>query len=159
MATPTRFTDSKGDVWDVALSVGMLERLQADADFALDALIESPDAMSAKLFKSPRVFAQALWVLCEEQAAARGLDGRGFGMRLDRETLDRATEAFFEAAVLFYPRSSAGKAIKGRLPELFRRMDEETARQANEYMDRVLAGVSSATAGDSPASPGLTPGR
>jgi hypothetical protein len=50
MATPTRFTDSKGDVWDVALSVGMLERLQADADFDLDALIESPDAMSAKLF-------------------------------------------------------------------------------------------------------------
>jgi hypothetical protein len=156
MAT-TRFTDSKGDSWEIALTVGMLEKLEVDADFDLDALIEAPDAMSAKLFKSPRVLGQILWVVCEEQAKARGLDGRSFGMRLDRETIDGATEAFFEAAVLFYPRSSAGKAIRGRLPELFRRMDEDTTRRVNEYLDRALD--SSGTAGDSPGSsgPGPTP--
>jgi hypothetical protein len=151
----TKFTDKAGNSWELSLDVGMLERLQADADFDLDALIESPDAMSAKLFKSPRVLGQILWVFCEEQARAKGLDGRGFGSLLDRAALDRAADAFFEEAVLFYPRSSAGKAIKGRLPELFRRMDEETERRANEYLDRALA--SSGTAGDSPASSGLTP--
>lgn len=148
-----KFTDSKGDQWDVSLNVGVLEKLATDADFDLDTLAEKPEAASAVLFKSPRKMAQILWVLCEVQAESRGIDPSAFGFRLDRPTLDRGTEAFLEAFVRFYPRSSAGAAIAGRLPEILKKMDAEIEARVKEHID----GTFSATATGSPESSGLTP--
>ena len=147
-----KFTDSKGDAWDITLDVGTLERLAAEADFDLDAAMEKPESLGAAFTRSPRALGQLLWVLCDEQAKARGLDPRAFGRRLDRPTLDAAADAFFEAAVLFYPRSSAGRAIRGRIPEMLARMDAEIERKTTELLEAEF----SATATASPASAGAT---
>lgn len=148
-----KFADPAGTEWTITLTVGMLEKLAADADFDLDAWVDKPESLGAAFALSPRALGKVLWVLCEGQARARGLDGTAFGLLLDRPTLDAAAEAFFEAALLFYPRSSAGKAIKGRLPELLSKMDAEIERKANEILDREL----SATATGSPGSSAATP--
>lgn len=148
-----KFRDSAGTEWAVSLTVGMLERLAEDADLDLDAWMDKPESLGRTFALAPRTIGRVLWVLCAEEAKARGLDGRAFGMLLDRPTIDAASEAFFEAMVLFYPRSSAGKAIRARLPELLARMDAEIERRTNELLDGEL----SPTATGSPESSGSTP--
>jgi hypothetical protein len=149
-----KFKDSAGQEWEIRFTVGDLERVKEDADFDIEGLVARPDGAAAALFQAPRKIAQVLWVLCEDQARALGIDPRAFGRRLDREALDAATNALLEAILLFFPRSSAGRAIQGRLPELLRKMDAEIEAAVAREMER---SISSTPATTSPASPASTP--
>lgn len=141
-----KFTDSKGTEWVVTLTVGMIEAIRDDADVNLDSIMTKPEALAETIFAAPKRIVQILWVVCREQAEKLGMDGRAFGFRFDRDTLDRAGEAFLEALVLFYPRSSAGRAIRDQLPALLAKMDREIVTKTQERMRKAL----SDTATDSP---------
>lgn len=145
----TKFKDAKGREWSLDLTVGMVERVKADADTDLDEILERPDAIGSTLMKSPRRVAQILWAMIADQAATVGVDARDFGFALDRPALDRAADALIEEMVLFYPRSSAGRAIAGRLPEMLARMDREIAAAVEAEL--------SGTATASPVSAGSIP--
>jgi hypothetical protein len=149
----TRFTAQAGGRWGVDLTVGLAEKLKADADLDLDELARNPEAVARTFSETPARTAQVLWALCEEEAEKRGVSPHDFGRVLDRPTLDRGLEAFLEEFVLFYPRSSAGRAIRGKLPELLKRMDAEIAERVAAEVDRNL----SATATGSPGSSASTP--
>lgn len=136
-----KFKDKTGEDWSIELDVGMLDKLQTDAGFDIDALQRDASAVGRLIAESPRTLGRILWVLCEEQATTRKIDPRAFGSRLDREALDKATDAFLEAVLLFCPRSSAGRAIKGRIPELLAKMDREIEENTRKMMEKELSHI------------------
>lgn len=151
----TRFKDSKGREWSLSLSVGMVEKVKEDADFDMDELLQKPEAVALVLMRSPKVLAQVLWVMIEDQAKSLGVEPRDFGFSLDRESLDRGADALMEEWILFYPRSSAGKAIAGRWPELRTKMDTDIEREVSAALAKELSGTATGSLGSSaPIPPG-----
>lgn len=148
-----RFKDNKGDEWSITFTVGDLERLVRDAEFDLTKLAASAkttqDAVTETIALSPSGLVRVAWVLCEDDAKLRGIEPSTFGRRFDRAALDRFQEALLEEVVLFSHRSSAGNAIREKLPEVWRKMDQEIQAAASKEMDRV---ASSGTATGSPES-------
>lgn len=134
-----KFTDSTGRDWIVKLNVGLVEQVKDDADIDLDTLLETPEKFASILSQTPKKLVQILWVLCENQAIDYGVDPKKFGFLFDREVLDRASQAFLEAVLLFYPRSVAGKAVSGKLPQLLAKMDQQIEKEVNERLDKVLS--------------------
>lgn len=134
-----KFTDSMGRDWIVKLNVGLVEQVQEDTDVNLDSLLETPEKFASILAQTPKKLVQILWVLCEDQAAEYGVDPKQFGFLFDRDLLDKASQAFLEAVLLFYPRSVAGRTVAGKLPQLLAKMDQAIEKDVNSRLDKVLS--------------------
>lgn len=121
------FKCKHGHEWNLELTVGAVEDVQRATGFDLDAAIADTSKLIRLFTDTPRKFAEILWVLCEEQANARGVAPEAFGRALTREAIDGAADALLAAIVLFYPRASAGKALAEALPAVLAKMDRETS--------------------------------
>lgn len=135
------FKDSKGDVWKLILTVGTIEDIKAEAGIDLDEMVNSPEKFASSLYEKPRKLVEMLWVMCEEQAAERQIDPKSFGKRFDRETIDKACDAFLTAIVTFYQRTSAGAVLRGNLPRMLREMDRKLETQAQQACERALSTI------------------
>src|SRR5215204_5014710 len=132
----SKFKDSKNDEWDLILNVGMIEDIKEATSVDLDLLLTDPSKLADIFIATPKKLVEILFVICEEQIKERGLEPRDFGKRFDRSTLDSAAEAMIGAVVSFYPRSSVGKVIGEKLPELLRKLDSQIEMKAKEVMEQ-----------------------
>jgi hypothetical protein len=130
-----RFTDSKGTQWDLTLNVGLIEDIKEHTGVDLDSVLDKPEEISSFLFSHPKKLVEVFYVICEEQIKEQQLDAKQFGKRFDRDTIDKAVDAFLEAILSFYPRASAGRALRRKLPDLLRKMDEKIEQTV---MDRII---------------------
>lgn len=135
----TKFKDSAGREWSIEINVGMVEDIQAHGGIDLDVMMTSPEKFMSMLFTAPRKLVEMLYVILEPQATAQNIDGKAFGRLFNRETLDAATDALLESLVLFYQRSSAGKTVGAKLPQILAKMDREIAKRTSEHFDKVLS--------------------
>lgn len=161
-----KFTDSKGREWDVALDVTAVGDLKARLGL---------DVGSKTFFEcvaDPVRMCDVLFVLVEDQAKAAGVSDRDFGRGLAGDVIEAASDALYEALILFSPsdrreplRTVATKskrvaaamtaAIAAKAAR-YAAMPDETA--AAEVMAVMAAGAtSSPPAGGSPGSSALTP--
>lgn len=145
-----QFTTPDGIKWKVNFTVGLLLDVEDSTGIDLNKLIEESTKFSEFLTQQPRKLVEMLYALCEGEIKERGINPRDFGRLFDRPTLDNATDAVIEAAVLFFPRLSAGQVISGRLPQILAKMDGDIRRQATERVDALL----SSTPANSPESVG-----
>lgn len=129
------FIDKHGNKWNLELTVGVIEDVQRATGYDFDAAISKPEKLADLILQSPRKLAEILWVLCEEQANARGVTPERFGRSLSRTVIDSAADALIAAIVLFYPRASAGKALAENLPAILARMD----RQMSDAVKKALS--------------------
>lgn len=122
--TPRNFRDKSGRDWLLDLDYGhVIELKKLGIDF--DILLENPDKFVDILMSSPQKLVQILAVICDEQREAFGLAPEDFGRGFNRETLDAASSALLAAIVFFFPRTSAGKVLIGKIPEMMRKLDEK----------------------------------
>jgi hypothetical protein len=117
------FTDRTGTEWRLNLTLGDLRRARDLAGVDLNAAIKSDAALSDLLFSDPESLCKVLWVLCEKQAADRGLAPEGFAEVFDGPTVERAAVALAEAVIDFFPRSKIGAAMKANLRANLDRVD------------------------------------
>lgn len=142
------FTDKKGTDWKLELSVGLVEDIKEKTETDLGLLLRSPDKFAEFLQEMPHKFVEMLYIMCEDQikqTVIRQKDGtdtvmtpRDFGRLFGRETLDLATNAMLEAIVSFYPRASAGKALKKKLPQILAKMDQAIEENTEKALDKEL---------------------
>jgi hypothetical protein len=125
--------------WDLSLNVGLIEDIKEKSGVDLDLLIQKPEEFSQLLMVQPKKLVELLWCICEEQALKQSIDPRTFGRMFNREVLDSAGNALIESILDFYPRSSAGRAIRNNLPRILKQMDEEIETKVNRELDRVLS--------------------
>lgn len=149
------FIDGKGTEWKFDLTFGMIEDIKEKIDLDLDMLINSPEEFGGILLKSPRKLVELFWCLCERQAMDIGMSPKDFGYLFDRGTLDKATNAFMEAVVNFYPRSSMGRSISKKLPQMIKEVDEKLEAETDKLLEEKLSEISSKKGIDSPVLSGL----
>lgn len=133
------FKDSEGDEWTILLSVGLVEDVKEFAGVDLPLMMKDPKAFSTLMMEDPKRLVMAMYIMLEKQVKDRGLSERQFGKRFDRATLDRCTDAFIDAIIAFYPRGSAGRGLREKLPELLAKMDRTLAEAAGKHVTRMLS--------------------
>lgn len=140
------FKDSSGRDWKLKLNYGLILDVKDQTDLDLDALLSNPKVFAEIILANPKKLIELLWVICEEQAKAYDVTPRDFGRMFDRETLDTSTNALIESIVDFYQRSSAGKVIRNKLPEILRKMDDELEKAGKIQVEKLLLNLDTNTA-------------
>lgn len=98
------FKDNEGREWTISINVTSIKKIKASS-LAVDLL----DIMDGKLMNrfadDPILFIDVIWLLCEEQAQKLGVTDEEFGRGMAGDALDKASEAFLEELVDFFPKS------------------------------------------------------
>lgn len=137
-----KFKDSKGTEWEFNLDVGLIEDIQEKTSVNLDDIMKNPEELAKTIFLEPRKMVEVLYVCCEKQIEERKLTPRDFGRLFNRDTIDNASNAFIEALMLFYPRSSAGRVIGENMPHIIGKLDRDLEKKMRENLAKVLSDTS-----------------
>lgn len=132
------FKDRENREWEVKLDVGMIEDIKDETGVDLDDLMKEKSKMSEMIFAETRKLVEIMYVICKEQINKIPLTPREFAKGFDRQTLDSASDAFLNALILFYPRTSAGKVLAEEFPQMILKMDAEITRKTKESVKKVL---------------------
>lgn len=96
-----KFTDNRGDDWVVFLDTTAAKRVRNLLE--VDLLSFASEQQLARLSDDYILLVDVLWVLCEEQAAQRGVSDVDFGRRMVGAPLEAARPALLRAIVDFFP--------------------------------------------------------
>ena len=152
-----KFKDAGNKEWEIDFSLGMAAKLKDD--LGIDVL-DGGDSLT-KLATDPYTTANALYVICEEQAVKAGISDEQFGRLLKGDVIDSAAEALLAELVDFFPKRQR-EALRTMLASLTEMQDnaakmgaEKLASQAmkdmmsreltkaSQEIDRMMAGDSS----------------
>ena len=95
------FKDTTGRTWTVAIHVDAVKRVKAALEVDLLEAISGP--LIEKFVDDPVLLCDVLFVVCQEQADAQGVDSEAFGRAMAGDAIDDAVAAFLEALVHFFP--------------------------------------------------------
>jgi hypothetical protein len=95
------FKDALQRDWTVSINVLAVKRIKAKLD--IDLLDSTKGELLLSLADDPVSLCDMLWILCEEEATKRGIGDEDFGRSLAGDAIDRATTAFLEELVDFFP--------------------------------------------------------
>jgi hypothetical protein len=110
-ASPTNFTDAEGDQWAVTLTAKRITAVKVEFGLDLARLMNTNLAGRVIPENSERLVGM-LWVMCEEQAASRGVTPEAFGKRLCQERVfEAAGLVLFAALAAFFPNTVAARAF------------------------------------------------
>jgi len=99
----TDFQDSKGATWDVALNTTSIKRVKNTLGIDLLDVVSKSSSVLTTLQEDPMVLVDTLYVVCKEQADARGVSDEAFGCGFDGNAIEAATEALIEGLINFFP--------------------------------------------------------
>jgi hypothetical protein len=98
-----RFTDNAGRIWELAINVPVMKRVQDRTGFHLGKLLNDECAVLKEVTGDPINFCAVLFVMVEPQAKAAGIDDEAFGAALAGDAADAASDAFLKAIEDFCP--------------------------------------------------------
>ena len=133
-----KFTDKNGGFWNLELDFGMVLDIKDQTGIDLDSMMKKPESLAEIVLTEPSKLVSILYVMCEAQCKDKNIDPRQFGRLFNRDAIDAAGNAFIESLFLFYPRSSAGRAIKEHLPRILEKMDDQIEKKMKEKVNEVL---------------------
>ena len=99
------FKDTVGREWEVTINVTSMKKVRSLLSVDLYRLAEDGFRLLHGLLDDPCLFVDVLFVLCREQAEKRGVSDEDFGRGLCGSPLEKATDAFLEEFVDFFPES------------------------------------------------------
>ena len=97
------FKDSKGNTWDVAVNVGSVRQVKDALGFDLMDVVSQNSAVLTNLYEDPMTLVDTLYVLCKNQADARGVSDMEFGTAFNGDAIQEATRALIEGLLDFFP--------------------------------------------------------
>ena len=96
----TKFRDSKNREWSVVINTGTIKKVRQ----ALEVDLADPGQMTLdRLSDDPVLLVDALWLVCEAQAGAIGVNADDFGQSLVGDSIDQAVAAMVGAVADFFP--------------------------------------------------------
>lgn len=97
------FNDRDGKKWNVRLDAPTVEEVKELHGISLADLKSDP---MAKLRNDPMVLVPVMYLICQDQIQAAGMDWKAFGRAMP-DDLDPLVEAIQEAIIGFFPRGQA----------------------------------------------------
>lgn len=95
------FTDNTGRTWSIAINVGAVKRVRSGLDVNLLDAVEGK--LIERLVSDPVLLCDVIFVLCQQEAEARGITDEQFGQAMAGDAIDSATSALLEELVDFFP--------------------------------------------------------
>jgi hypothetical protein len=95
------FTDNACRSWSININIGSIKRVRSTLDVNLLDAIDGK--LIERLVTDPILLCDAIYVLCESEAAARGITDEQFGQAMAGDAIESATSALLEELVDFFP--------------------------------------------------------
>ena len=128
-----KFTDTKGDEWEVALDVTAIKR--ARKELGIDLLNLDSGNLIARLMSDPIMLVDLIYVLCIDQAEERSISDTEFGGRMAGDAIADATEAMLGALVSFIPSPRDRATMKQVLDKT-----QEMMETARDHIEKEIKG-------------------
>lgn len=139
----TTYTDSQNLEWTLKLNVGVLETLQ-EHGIDIEQLFSDPNKLAALFLSKPKKICEMLYVILEKQIKDRNMTPQEFAENLDRDTLDKATDALLQEVVLFFQRGATAPVIREKVPSLLKEMDQKIAEKMRQQFDKTMESLDTA---------------
>lgn len=130
-----QFKDENGRPWTLSINIGTVKKVRGLAK--VDLLDLRDGNLFNDLSSDPVKLGDVLWVLCETEATAAGIDEIQFAQALAGDALDAATNALLEEIVDFFPK--AQREILRKALATGRQMQERQMEKAIKQVDKALA--------------------
>jgi len=156
-----KFRDTNGREWKIILHVTAVKDVKDR--LKVDLLQADQDNTLSQLATDPAMLVDVLYVLCEQQAEQAGITDRQFGEGLAGDAIDRATTAFLEELIDFFPKSRriVLKKVLAKMNEVIDRAVDVATKTIDSPAAEQMIERNLKTIGDSfgslPASSGSTP--
>jgi hypothetical protein len=131
------FRDANGREWSFQITCSDLEPLRERAEFDVAALVEDTGRALQRLQHDYALVARAVWVLCEEQAEARGISEEHFRRGLFGDALGAAQKALMEACAHFFPDPAMRRVFELAIAEIHGKHAERIAKAEAAFQEAV----------------------
>lgn len=128
------FRDAEGRPWEIRVNVSTLRRVRDLAGIDLITLFTGDMTALQAFIADPYKRADALFVLCQDQAEKRSVSSESFGEALAGDPMEAATLAMLDELASFFPGPKA-KLIRAALAK----MSEGADLAAKMGMDQIEA--------------------
>lgn len=154
------FTDAAGRVWKVEVTTTTIRRCLDLLDVQLLDVVDPEAELCLRLGHDAVLLCDILYVVCMDEALARGISDEEFGRGLAGDALADASSALMRAVADFFP-SQAQRDLRHTLLDrgqklldvvMSRVTQEVEAASVDAALDAFLARSSTPSAGGSPAS-------
>lgn len=125
------FSDSAGRAWTVVVNVDAIKRVRDLAGVNLLEVVEGK--LIDRLVADPVLLCDVVYALCKEQADAKGVSDREFGVSMSGDAIDSATGALLEELVGFFPQGR--RRLLAKALEKLRRLEAATLQAAEARLD------------------------
>lgn len=132
----TKYTDSQNLDWTLKLNVGVLETLQ-EHGIDIESLFSDPNKLADLFLSKPKKICEMLYVILEKQIKNRNMTPQEFAENLDRDSIDKATDALMEEIVLFFQRGATAPIIKEKIPSLLKEMDQKIVNKIKQRFENL----------------------
>ena len=112
------FTDSRGMVWNIWLTVGTVSYVRQQTGVLLTGMFADEMKLIMELSTDFEKLVNVLWAACREQADASGITAEEFAQRLGGDALGEAGEALVRATADFFTSPEQRQAIHALLDKL-----------------------------------------
>lgn len=129
------FKDRNGKTWEVSLSVSAVSRVKAIT--GLDLLDLREGGAIEKLANDPILLANSLYAVCKPQCDQQGITDEEFGEGLCGDSIERASDAFMEEYVDFFPNATQRKAMR-RAKEAGDSLQKEAEKLLDSKIDMAI---------------------
>jgi len=94
---------TRGREWIITIHTTAVKRCRALVDVDLYGLVDEGFKGLGKLFSDPVKFVDTIYVLCKDEADARGISDEDFGRAMAGDAIGNANAAFCEELADFFP--------------------------------------------------------
>ena len=142
------FTDNKGRIWTLEVTVATVKRVRALCRVDLNSIVEldknnKPSAeLLERLSSDPVLLVDVLYAVCKPQADKLGVTDEDFGEAMAGDTIEHATTALLEEVINFFPESK--RMVLQRILSASRRFSEAARKKLEaelngEFESRVVS--------------------
>jgi hypothetical protein len=145
-----QFTDLKGQVWNIEITIADVKRLRNRMDLDVLAITGDKREEVIERLADPITMFDVLYVTVEPQAQKLGINDEEFGLRVGMELIEKASVLWWEALVNFSPPTrrealrtivNAGRRVGQAMDRKMTQIMEsgEFARAIDEAADQAIA--------------------
>ncbi|GIW81496.1 MAG: hypothetical protein KatS3mg105_3303 [Gemmatales bacterium] len=106
------FTDRKNRTWQIDIDVTAIKRVRGLTGVYLPELINDGGKPLNDLVQDIPKLVDVLYALCQDQVERAGIDDEEFGRGFSGDALEKATEAFVEEIIDFFPNKQARESLR-----------------------------------------------
>lgn len=132
------FKDKKSRNWEIDLTFGAVQRVKAHCQIDLGNVISfSGDSKKTgvleQLGDDVELLCKTIWLICEKQATARGIDQESFFDSLDGDSIETAADALIDEIINF-SRPAQRKVLR-KLMELSRDAEKNLEKKLDTILE------------------------